>query len=149
THNFVQILTSPVHTHINGVLITPPNDVKKPLKYLVRGFGQRRNIEANTGKGVGDNDGGPPGHGDEAKTLASAGFEPLQRLDSIDHFLQTVNPDGPGLPKQGLPDFARLGQRSSMRGCSSTPSNRLATPPDQKGIARRDTLDHLKQTPAI
>src|SRR5207247_10285065 len=98
---------------------------------LVRGFGQRRNIEANMGKGVGNDDGWPPGHGDEAKTLASAGFEPLQRLDSIDHFLQTVNPDGPGLPKQGLPDFARLGQSSSMRGGGSTPSDRLSAAPDQ------------------
>src|SRR5215510_16496299 len=108
------MLTGPVHAHINGVLIAPPNDVKKPLKHLVRGFGQRRNIEANTGKGIGNNYRWPTSHGYETKTLASAGFEPLQHFDSINHFFQTVNLNRPSLPKQGIPDVARLSKGSGM-----------------------------------
>ena len=36
-----------------------------------------------------------------------------------------------------------------MRGCGSTPSRRLSAAPDEQGFARRDTLDHLKETPSI
>src|SRR5262245_41760030 len=36
-----------------------------------------------------------------------------------------------------------------MRGRGSTPSSRLSATPDKYGFTRRDTLAHLKETPAI